>query len=145
MPRLTNPQYLEQRAALHSDWFDQDAYAIAQLDPADQMELHAYYAHTDDLTNEQAIAHRQAKTKQDPSLPQVAGRIYAKIRPLLGKRPAPEPFVPGSSRKGSPGNIRVEARGILRPHRDRDILLHAIRIMAEDEMRKEDEDNQKAA
>jgi hypothetical protein len=134
MPRLTNPQYLAQRQRLKVDWFDRGGSIIGRLDPIDQMDLHAFFAHSRDLTDEQALAHRIAATAQYPSLPQIAGRLYAKIHADLGTRPAPAP-VSTTSRRKPETNVKVEAFGLMRPTPNMEKLYDALFMMAERELR----------
>jgi len=106
--------------------------------PAEQMDLHAFFAHANDLTDDQALAHRVTATKQDPSLPQIAGRLYAKIKRDLVNRLALEPASTASRRKPET-NVKVEAFGLMRPSPNLEKLYDAIFMMVEQEMQREDD------
>lgn len=90
MPRLATIDYLRQRAALREEWFVRDAYAFAVLSPTEQFAVHDFYELTKNLSPLELIAHRRDITARRPSLPQRAGRAFARIRPFLNL--PPEPF-----------------------------------------------------
>lgn len=92
MPRLAAIDYLRQRAALREEWFTRDAYAFAALSPTEQFAIHDYYEPTKNRPPLGLIAHRKNITARRPSLPQRAGRAFARIRPFLNL--PPEPFKP---------------------------------------------------
>jgi hypothetical protein len=78
VPRLTNKEYLAQRV------FIQDALrgfsdVFASLSYNDQLTLHTFYASNQDLTDDELIEHRTKITKQQPSLPQRAGKLFGQV------------------------------------------------------------------
>lgn len=134
MPRLTDAQYLHQRQALRVDWFEDNAWTFGRLDPMDEMDLHAYFAPTKTFTDEQAIAHRAAITTQYPSLPQSAGRAYARALVYLGKRSAPQPIVKRPARRVTVKADDISVCTVMRPEPDVPKLIRALkRIRDEDE------------
>ena len=50
------------------------------LSPSEQWTLHAYFEFTKKLTDTELLAHRQSVSLISPSLPQRAGRAYARFR-----------------------------------------------------------------
>lgn len=83
MPRLTTQDYLRQRAALREEWLVREGYAFALLSTADQFYLHDYFEPAKRLSPLEATAHRKTISKSRRSLPQQAGRAFARIRPFL--------------------------------------------------------------
>ena len=76
MPRLTNRDYLTNRALLRDQWLTPTRGAFGTLPRYAQLDLHQYYAPAKELWDDDAIAHRVAIAKQHPSLPQRAGRAF---------------------------------------------------------------------
>ena len=62
MPRLTNADYLLQRARLRDNWINHRASVFKELETIEEMELHAYYAPMRDLIDEEAILFRKQAT-----------------------------------------------------------------------------------
>jgi len=118
VPRLTNSQYLQQRKTLQMDWFQDGAWTFSSLESLDEMELHAYFAPTKDFTDEQAIAHRNDVSRQNPSLPQQAGHAYARALRYLGKRPVPQPSVKASKQRSGTKGGAIAIRTIRNPDPD---------------------------
>ncbi len=85
MPRLTNQSYLSQRHQLRDVWADSARNAFPLLSPSEQWSLYAYYLPQEQLSDQQLIEHRVDITALDPSLPQRAGRAFARLK-LLGER-----------------------------------------------------------
>jgi hypothetical protein len=79
MTRLTNPTYLNQRKELAQEWRREGGGALIMLSRTEQWALHDFYALTDKLNDEQAMAHRKAATQASPSLPQRAGKASAHL------------------------------------------------------------------
>lgn len=50
------------------------------LSPAEQWTLHSYYEFTKNLTDTELLAHRAAVSTAQPSLPQSAGKAFARLR-----------------------------------------------------------------
>ena len=78
------------------------------LSPAEQWTLHSYYEFTKRLSDDQLLAHRAAVSKAQPSLPQSAGKAFAKLalftKRLKAYRAAPHP---NTRKKGAPYEVRV--------------------------------------
>jgi len=98
MPRLATLDYLNQRAALREEWFERGAYAFVVLSPTEQFHLHDFFELTKDLSPLEVVAHRKDITVRRPSLPQRAGRAFARIRPFLNMRLYPTPVRPAGER-----------------------------------------------
>ena len=84
MPRLTNTRYLYQRGRLRANWIDQQSRAFGRLESQEQMDLHDFFAPTEQFDDEAALRHRSEVTKNFPSLPQKAGRAYRSALPSDG-------------------------------------------------------------
>jgi hypothetical protein len=133
MPRLTNQTFIEQRHCLRADYLEQGGYALTHLKPIDQLWLHLYFKPIgEELTDVAVLSWRSAITKVLPSLPQRAGRAYAKLAPHLGNRPAPEPFIPGPAyynRRAA--DRRVKTYVLVKPNIDIDELARLVREISE--------------
>jgi hypothetical protein len=115
-----------------------------------QVELHRFYATTKDFSDEEAVAYRKEVSAKEPSLPNRAGKLYARVsriaelvqkyiesQPELKPKKAPKKVrtrVPSSK-----VNIRIKA--LARPEPDIDklaqILLEVAKDMARDQQDKE--------
>ena len=132
MPRLTNTAYLVQRERLIKA-FNIRPSLFTALSYNDQLDLHAFYALHQEWIDQDLLAHRAQVTKEHPSLPHRAGKLYARInRQLQNNRPhQPLPptgtstskrvKVPGSLRQS---NIRIE--GLAHPVPDYQKLAKAL-------------------
>lgn len=78
MPRITRTEYLNRHHALGHLWPTQDG-VFANLTYTEQLDLHRYYSPAVQESDERHLAHRVWISQQDPSLPQRAGRAYAKL------------------------------------------------------------------
>ena len=111
MPRLTTLNYLAQRAALRREWFERHGYAFAVLSPADQILIHTFFEPTKNFTPLKLLEHRKTQTALSPTLPQRAGRAFARIRPFLDLELIPRAVRPAAERrqrwKAGERNIRV--------------------------------------
>jgi len=78
------------------------------LSPTEQWTLHSYYEFTKHLTETELLAHRAAVSKVQPSLPQTAGKAFARLRLFSARlamyQAAPHP---NTRKKGTPYEIRV--------------------------------------
>ena len=99
MPRLTTLNYLHQRAALREEWQLRSGYGFVVLSPTEQFYIHDYFEPAKNLSPLDAVAHRKDVTTRRPSLPQQAGRAFARIRPFLNMKLDPKPARPVSSRR----------------------------------------------
>lgn len=86
MPRLTNQRYLDINHDLALMWRT-DEFTYGTLSPNEQWDLHAYFVPYKSLSEAELIAHRKRISKEQPSLPQRAGRAaehfkrnYYKVR-----------------------------------------------------------------
>lgn len=120
MPRLATIDYLRQRAALREEWFVRDAYAFAALSPTEQFAVHDFYELTKNLSPLELIAHRKDITARRPSLPQRAGRAFARIRPFLNLPPSPFTAQPGGRRvrTWSAKDRHVHVQSLVKPDLD---------------------------
>jgi hypothetical protein len=110
MPRLTNANYLNQRKKLRAEWFDHHGSAFSRIPSRQQLELHDYFAITQQLFEAEVLVHRLTISRQQPSLPQRAGRAYRRIEPFLDRTMQP---VVASTRGG-----HVVAYVVRRPQLD---------------------------
>lgn len=108
MTRLTNTTYLTQHHQLKAEWFSESGGAFIMLSPTEQWTLHSYYEFTKHLTDDELLAHRAAVSKAQPSLPQSAGKAFARLRlfseRLAKYRAAPHP---NTRKKGAPYEARI--------------------------------------
>jgi hypothetical protein len=110
MTRLTNPTYFAQHHQLKTEWLSPGGGAFFMLTPKEQWELHTYFEFTRTLSDEELIAHRKSIT--DRSLPQRAGRAFAKLllftnrlEKYQGQAVRRPPIK--SRKKGAPYKIRI--------------------------------------
>jgi len=82
MPRLTNQQYLANSCWLRGIWFCNLKTLYAVLPVQHQIDLHAYFAPTKELTDEERIDHRKIISRDFPDLPARAGRYYSRMQDL---------------------------------------------------------------
>lgn len=101
MPRLTTLDFLNHRAALRKEWFENHGYAFIVLTPTQQFHLHDYFAFTKDLSPLDVLEHRQTVSAGSSSLPQQAGRAFARIRPFLDVEIIPRAAKPKDERPKS--------------------------------------------
>ena len=78
------------------------------LSPTEQWALHSYYEFTKHLMDSELLAHRAAVSKAQPSLPQSAGKAFARLRlfseRLVEYRAAPHP---NTRKKSAAYEVRV--------------------------------------
>jgi len=80
VPRITHFAYLNQRDHLRDSWDISGGGDFSLLTPKEQWDLHKFYAVTEDMADIELRLHRRIMKQIDPSLPQRAGRAYAKLR-----------------------------------------------------------------
>lgn len=80
MPRLTNQSYLLQCHQDRDHWHDESKNAFFLLTPAEQWALFAYFAPSEQHTDDELIIHREDISFLDSSLPQRAGRALSRLR-----------------------------------------------------------------
>lgn len=120
MPRLTTLDYLNHRAALRKEWFDNNGYAFVFLTPTQQFQLHDYYALTKELAPIDVLEHRKRVSAGGSSLPQQAGRAFTRIRPFLDLEVIPQApsAKTGRKRTWTAGNRRVKVFSLVKPELD---------------------------
>lgn len=120
MPRLTTLDYLNQRAALRKEWFENNGYAFIVLTPTQQFRLHDYYAFTKELAPLDALEHRKRVSVGKSSLPQQAGRAFTRIRPFLDLEIIPQAPRAKADRKRTwtAGKRRVAVFSQVKPELD---------------------------
>lgn len=84
LPRLTNPDYLDQRHRLMIAW-EFRPLLIAELELYEQHALHDFFAMSRELFDEDALLYRQEVSKRWPSLPQKAGRAYTRFERVVSE------------------------------------------------------------
>lgn len=135
MPRLTNADYLLQRARLRDNWINHRASAFAELETIEEMELHAYFAPMRDLSDEQALAFRIEATTERPYLPARAGKSYARAIPFLDNPWPTEPIVKaptiGRHARRHPDSV-VTIKTVARPEVDIHKLARALMGLIEE-------------
>jgi hypothetical protein len=78
MPRINYNEYENRHTILKLVW-NQNQGTFALLEPAEQWLIHDYYQPSKDLTHEQLREHRGTISKERPSLPHQAGKVYASL------------------------------------------------------------------
>lgn len=78
MPRLSNELYLRRHNFLAKAWQD-FARLYTILLPQDQWTVHRYYQPTKDLSDQELLDYRQQVTRDEPSLPARAGRLFVRM------------------------------------------------------------------
>lgn len=143
MPRLSNPAYLRQRNELRAEWFDHQAWSFSRLDPIEEMELHAFFAPTKNLTDEEAFDHRRLVSKRDPSLPQRAGRAFAQAKVFLGRAPesVSAPATPIKSvGRSKPVRGEVIVYSVQRPEPDVQRVIEVLRRIEKEQTERDQKD-----
>jgi hypothetical protein len=79
MPRITHLYYSARREQLRKIWAS-GGWEFSLLTAREQWDLHEYYVITQDMTDQELRLHRRLVKQVDPSLPQRAGRTYAKLQ-----------------------------------------------------------------
>jgi hypothetical protein len=136
MTRLTNTTYLTQHHQLKDEWLSESGGAFIMLSPTEQWTLHSYYEFTKNLTDHELLAHRAAISKARPSLPQTAGKAFARLRifteRLVEYRAAPHP---NTQKKGSPYEVRVfsQVNPVIDPKVMANILIEIARERAHED------------
>ncbi|MGJ6122305.1 hypothetical protein QN239_06990 [Mycolicibacterium sp. Y3] len=134
MPRLTTPTYLLQHHQLKALWAE-DQRRFVFLTWNDQLALHTYYLFTLDRTEPELIDHHRNVRVGDPSLPQRAGRAYAKL--LRGEKSKVGYSVTSTGR-------RISVRPLMRPEPNLRMLAKTFLNMALDDMKRQDEEDRAA-
>ena len=127
MPRLNTSTYVHNHHQLTELWLT-DQNAFSYLSPSDQLDLHKYFQFASDKTEADLIEHRRSVHMLDPSLPQRAGRAYAKLQ--RGERAPVEYSV-------TPDGRRIAIRAVMRLEPDLHLLAKAVWHMALKEVEEE--------
>lgn len=139
MPRLTNPDYLDQRHRLMTAW-EFRSQLIAELEPYEQHALHDFFAISREMYDEDAIAYRQEQTKREPSLPHKAGRAYAHFEQIIAadreRRAAQAPIKTLPMRGAKRPKKTVRVTGLVRPELDIPGLARMIHRLAIEDQKK---------
>jgi len=81
---------------------------MVAFSPTEQWTLHSYYEFTEHLTDDELLTHRATVSQAQPSLPQSAGKAFAKLalftKRLEAYRSTPHP---DTRMKGAPNEVRV--------------------------------------
>lgn len=135
MPRLTDQQYLQAHHQLRRFW--QYAQAIySYLAPAEQWQLHDYFQLSKDLSDQDLLAHRQAITKERPTLPHQAGKLLTKLDAaaaawaLHQQRPLIHAIVTNPHR---PKGRSVVVHAIVEPELDAEAFLQVLLDLLDDD------------
>lgn len=124
MARLTPRTYISQYLWLVG-LLEHDPSALSTLTPREQSYLHTYFRPTESLAASDLLVHPSLISKQQPSLPQAAGRTLKKLERHVT---APVAVTAGSSR----GRRRVVVHPVARPKPDVDLMARALLRIAED-------------
>ena len=79
MPRLNDSDFLSAHHWLRQCWLH-DIGTYAQVLERNQVELHLFFSPSKDWPDEKLLEHRWIMTKDDPSLPQRAGRALQRFK-----------------------------------------------------------------
>lgn len=123
MPRITNQQYINIHRTLRQLWED-DFRHFEKLSGNDQLTLHQYFAPSKELSDDELLAHRQAVTLEEPSLPNQAGKTWARLQRIIAGQEAAYTYAPA---RHQPSRVPAGSRGkrhniivtsVLRPEPD---------------------------
>ncbi len=142
VPRLTNRDYLADREFLVEAWkLFRGIFTAVSYNQ--QLELHAFYQPSRNLTAEEALVHRAKITRERPNLPQKAGKHFKKVYQAasalsdrLDQEPALDLMQPVKVPAGGRRHIRVVP--LARPEPDLKILANLLLDLAEQELRDEE-------
>ncbi len=81
MPRLSNSDYLYSRSELLA-LLNEKIPIQVHFSYSDQMVLHAYFVPTMQINDEEALAYRKVISKENPSLPNRAGKLMKRVAAL---------------------------------------------------------------
>lgn len=149
MPRLTNTNYLQQRHHLCHLWFAQDGGSVSRLSATEQWDLHGFYGITEQFDEKQILAYRAEVTREQPSLPQRAGRAYAHLQAIehqLAKLPPRTPVMKdGKRRNHRSKDLNIQVRALVHPVINYEKLASALLEHAQNELRHQADEDSKAA
>ncbi|MBA8794625.1 hypothetical protein FHX74_002244 [Friedmanniella endophytica] len=142
MPRLTNQRYLQDRLLVIDAWLAKPNF-FSCLSSKDQRSLHDFYRPSHDLSDQEAIVHRQVVSRVHPSLPQRAGRALQSLHQAKAEqRPAnsAQPLATSGRRRVPSSTFRITVHPRLRPDPDPRQLLPAMRALLDQEQRRLDDE-----
>jgi hypothetical protein len=131
MPRITPITYISRHHQLKQLWSEYPRW-FSYLTPNDQMALHTYYLLTLDKTDEELLTHHSNVKIGDSTLPQRAGRAYARLE--RGDRSKVRSTQTSSGRS-------ISVRTLMRPTPDLHLLSKAAIYTAMHEVEKELQQN----
>lgn len=134
MSRLTTPTYLSHHHQLKALWAEGQS-RFSYLSWNDQLDLHRYYLLTLDKTELKLVAHRRNVHVSDPSLPQRAGRAYARL--MRGETAKARYTV-------MPNGRLISVRPLMQPTPDIELLAKALLQMAMREIEEREDQDQAA-
>jgi hypothetical protein len=116
MPRLTTKHYLEIHQMLNYHWFH-DPALYCQLSANEQWDLHTFFWGYKELSDVALGEHRRTISKQDPSLPQRAGRALSRFKRVVELRTQIEPGQL-SFKRAPKGSCKVVTYPLVQPELD---------------------------
>lgn len=112
MPRTNDTQYLARCRLIYRIWHERQL-SFAYLSFADQRALHEYFQPAIELTDLALLAHRRQISREQPSLPQRAGRAHSHLASAIWQTPV-SITIDGPGRR----QRTLSARGLVRPEID---------------------------
>lgn len=143
MSRLTAKDYLRTHDRVRKLW-SQDSSLFAELTPMEQWQLHDFFKPDKAWSDLELLQHRDAITKERPSLPHQAGRALAKFwetTARLGVRRVARAKAPAGNKRVKQGDRRLIAKALVHPEPDLEKLAQAYINLAYDMAKKQVADN----
>lgn len=114
----------------------------------EQWDLHGFYGITEQFDEKHILAYRARVSREQPSLPQRAGRAYAHLQSIehqLAKlQPRPPVMKDGKRRNHRSADLNIQVRALVHPVIDYEKLASALLEHADNELRRETEEGSKA-
>lgn len=129
MPRLSNHSYLLQHHYLRDQFLSMEKNNLFLLTANEQWDLFSFYFPHVQGSDELLLEHRASMTAFDRSMPQRAGRAYAKLQAIDKRMPA---YVEHSKTKPKPTkNLprQISVFGEVKPVLDPDAFVRIIKTM----------------
>ena len=140
MPRLTTKNYLRAHDRLRKLWL-QDIRLFAELTPTEQWHLHDFLKPDKDWSDLELLQHREAITKQRPSLPHQAGRalekFWSRSANLAVKRVRAAKVPAGPAKRTNLRDRKISVKAVARPEIDTKKLARAYIQLARDMAKKQ--------
>ncbi len=134
MPRLTDSEFLAIHRQLKVDW-QQATGLYGYLSSREQWQLHGYFRPSEELSDADLLAHRIAISKEQPSLPQRAGKAYRKLELVRASlaRARNVAVTPSQPTQRTSRKVRhITVRAVVNPKPDLHKLAKALMAMAMD-------------